>query len=211
MLGSNANGQTKYYSSWVRDVEPPPIARHPAAGGHHRPGRTDDAQPERPRGRLQRAVTDGWVIVGEMLSRHPVGRTLLHPCQTPAASNSSGPGSNRGCLPCRRLDSVEHPRSPRSRARRRLLGLGASCRRLEGPGARLPRPVVSYSRSEPLARPSVFGPRPALSSRCSSSANLLLLCASGPSICSTTASCSSNEDSWAFTASMLRRCCRRST
>jgi hypothetical protein len=35
----------------------------------------------------QLVVTDGRVIVGEMLSRHPVGRTLLHPCQTPAASN----------------------------------------------------------------------------------------------------------------------------
>jgi hypothetical protein len=35
----------------------------------------------------QLVVTDGRVIADEMLSRHPVGRTLPHPCQTPAASN----------------------------------------------------------------------------------------------------------------------------
>jgi hypothetical protein len=35
----------------------------------------------------QLVVTDGWVIVGEVVSRHPAGRTLLHPWQSPAASN----------------------------------------------------------------------------------------------------------------------------
>jgi len=65
------------------------MAPHPAAGEHHRPGRTGDAQPE---GHVadangQLVVTDGRVIVGEVLSRHPAGRTLRHPCQTPAASN----------------------------------------------------------------------------------------------------------------------------
>jgi DDE family transposase/transposase-like protein DUF772 len=55
--------------------------QHRAAGQHHRPGRAGDAQPEGLRGRVngQLVVTGGQVIVGAMLSQHPVDRTLLHP------------------------------------------------------------------------------------------------------------------------------------
>ena len=66
----------------------------------------------------------------------------------------------------------------------------------------------------PLAGPWPWGLRPRFSSRCSSSAQVVLHCASGPRICSSAASCSSKDDSSAFSASMLRRCAgcpRRST
>ena len=55
--------------------------QHRAAGEHHRPGRAGDAQPEGLRRRLQRPARGHrqQVIVGAMLSQHPVDRTLLHP------------------------------------------------------------------------------------------------------------------------------------
>jgi hypothetical protein len=48
----------------------------------------------------QLVVTAQQVIVGAMLSRHPVDRTLLHPLPAPAASSWPRPASAPSCAPC---------------------------------------------------------------------------------------------------------------
>ena len=84
------------------DEPPRQPGRHRAAGEHHRPGRAGDAEPERLRGGYngQPVVTAQQVIVGAMLSQHPVGRTLLHPLLDSAGRNWLRLGSSRSCALC---------------------------------------------------------------------------------------------------------------
>jgi hypothetical protein len=67
-------------------------------------------------------------------------------------------------------------------------------------------PRAGHPGRNELSGFSAAGPRLNFSSRSSRSAHVLLHSVSGLRICSSTASCSSKEDSWAFSASMLRRC-----
>ena len=67
-------------------------------------------------------------------------------------------------------------------------------------------PRAGHQGHNELSGLSAARPRLIFSIRSSISAHVLLHSVSGLRICSSTASCSSNEDSWAFSASMLRRC-----
>ena len=74
--------------------------------------------------------------------------------------------------------------------------------------------IRDHERTSPLAYLSASGLRPMFSSRCSRSAHVLLHSASGPRICSSTASCSSRTTAGLAAprcCSVARRCCRRST
>jgi len=151
---------------------------------------------------------------------------------TPSARRSSTPVPWPPTGPSRRRPSKSWPTCSASRVRCAPSGCSTTCgttptaprtpwRRTCSPAATpgwrrvcSTRPArVPWCRTQDSgnerSEPPAAGPRLMFSSRSSSSAHVLLHSVSGLRSCSSTASCSSNEDSWACSASMLLRCAAR--